>query len=197
MKTCYKCKVIKDFSEFRGVQPGKGCKNNLHSWCRECTRAARRKDYSENKEKYAAWNASWNARYPEERRQLEANRDKEKKRSSYRIWIINNPEAKRANDHNYRARKVNAEGKMTAEIIESVFVAYGRRCLKCGSADNLQIDHVVPLMLGGSNLFNNLQPLCKSCNSAKRARNCNDYRPDIMSQPINLHLKKANDNIQL
>ena len=41
------------------------------------------------------------------------------------------------------------------------------RCVKCGSRENLEIDHVVPLARGGSNRLKNLQLLCRDCNRRK------------------------------
>ena len=41
------------------------------------------------------------------------------------------------------------------------------RCMKCGSGENLEIDHVVPLARGGSNRLENLQLLCRDCNRRK------------------------------
>ena len=44
------------------------------------------------------------------------------------------------------------------------------RCVVCGmplTADNLQVDHVVPLAEGGSNHSLNLQALCTDCNAGK------------------------------
>ena len=34
--------------------------------------------------------------------------------------------------------------------------------------ENLQLDHIVPLCLGGKHIVGNIQPLCRSCNSKKR-----------------------------
>lgn len=50
----------------------------------------------------------------------------------------------------------------------------GYRCQRCGSREDLTIDHVRPLSKGGKNRHN-LQVLCKSCNFNKQARN-GDYR---------------------
>lgn len=41
------------------------------------------------------------------------------------------------------------------------------RCRYCGSKENLTVDHKVPLIQGGKNVFRNLQCLCKPCNMAK------------------------------
>jgi len=62
------------------------------------------------------------------------------------------------------------------EVVQKVFDTYGIVCLQCGATDNIEIDHIVPLSRGGTNLFENLQPLCKTHNSAKGNRNSNDYR---------------------
>lgn len=45
-------------------------------------------------------------------------------------------------------------------------------CLACGMTHRrfLEVDHVVPVRVGGSNESSNLQTLCKSCNNKKRAR---------------------------
>lgn len=43
-------------------------------------------------------------------------------------------------------------------------------CFHCGDTDNLAVDHITPLKLNGGNERENLQPLCRSCNSAKRDR---------------------------
>lgn len=43
-------------------------------------------------------------------------------------------------------------------------------CVRCGTRKNLQIDHIHPVEHGGTNDPDNLQTLCKSCNSAKGAR---------------------------
>jgi len=41
------------------------------------------------------------------------------------------------------------------------------RCAQCGSQENLTIDHVVPMSQGGTDEVENLQFLCRSCNSRK------------------------------
>jgi uncharacterized protein YdaU (DUF1376 family) len=62
-------------------------------------------------------------------------------------------------------------------VMESVFGG----CVKCGVRNNDVIgghcnkDHVISLRDGGSDAIENLQPLCKQCNSSKGASNI-DYR---------------------
>jgi hypothetical protein len=43
------------------------------------------------------------------------------------------------------------------------------RCARCGSAESLEFDHVIPLAMGGSNTARNLQLLCEPCNRTKGA----------------------------
>ena len=47
-------------------------------------------------------------------------------------------------------------------------------CAACGSGLFVSKDHVVPLCIGGSDAASNLQPLCRSCNTAK-GLDCTDY----------------------
>lgn len=53
------------------------------------------------------------------------------------------------------------------EIRRAVFRTHGIKCVHCGATEKIAIDHIVPVVLGGSNETSNLQPLCKSCNSKK------------------------------
>ena len=48
-----------------------------------------------------------------------------------------------------------------------VFERDGFKCLKCGMQKNLTVDHIYPEILGGSDDLENLQTLCRSCNSSK------------------------------
>lgn len=46
----------------------------------------------------------------------------------------------------------------------------GRVCRQCGATSDLQIDHIEPWILGGSDADSNLQVLCRKCNMAKGPR---------------------------
>lgn len=58
---------------------------------------------------------------------------------------------------------------------EKVFQRDGFKCLKCGSEENLTLDHIKPLCMGGKNKSKNLQTLCASCNQEKGTKTIN-YR---------------------
>lgn len=65
----------------------------------------------------------------------------------------------------------------------ALVVAFQCRCVMCGdsvSASEVQKDHIIPVYQGGSDGIENLQPLCKSCNTAKGpdCTNWVEYRMD-------------------
>lgn len=63
----------------------------------------------------------------------------------------------------------------------SVYAKAGFKCLKCGSLNNLTVDHVVPLVKGGTHAIANLQCLCVGCNLEK-GEEIVDYRPNATRQ---------------
>lgn len=49
-----------------------------------------------------------------------------------------------------------------------VFDRDGHSCVKCGGRDDLQCDHIIPSSKGGRTELDNLQTLCRPCNSGKK-----------------------------
>jgi 5-methylcytosine-specific restriction endonuclease McrA len=43
----------------------------------------------------------------------------------------------------------------------------GGRCVRCGTNADLEFDHIIPVVMGGSSTARNLQLLCAACNRAK------------------------------
>jgi len=41
------------------------------------------------------------------------------------------------------------------------------KCIQCGSNENLEFDHIIPVSRGGANTFRNIQLLCEECNREK------------------------------
>lgn len=53
------------------------------------------------------------------------------------------------------------------EIANAVWNRDGGKCCNCGSRENLEFDHIIPLAKGGATSFRNLQLLCQKCNRIK------------------------------
>jgi len=75
------------------------------------------------------------------------------------------------NRHHYR--KKASKGSHTFGEWELLKKQYGFTCPCCGKSEpeiKLTEDHIVPLFKGGSDYIENIQPLCKSCNSKKHTK---------------------------
>lgn len=75
--------------------------------------------------------------------------------------------------HKRRARLLNVEGYFSVEEWEDLKKKYQYTCPNCQKKEpeiKLTRDHIIPLISGGMNWINNIQPLCKSCNSKKHTK---------------------------
>jgi 5-methylcytosine-specific restriction endonuclease McrA len=114
-----------------------------------------RRNYKRTNERYRKYAAEYNRRY----------------------WQLH-PEKLVPYWSNCRSRKLRAEGVFTASEWKNLCTYYEYTCLCCRRCEpeiKLTVDHVVPLSKGGTNFIGNIQPLCQSCNSSKRAKII-DYR---------------------
>lgn len=65
------------------------------------------------------------------------------------------------------AREKGAEGKHTFQEWNDLLVEFNNKCAFCKKDEKITKDHIIPLSKGGSDYIDNIQPLCKSCNSKK------------------------------
>lgn len=55
----------------------------------------------------------------------------------------------------------------------------GAICVYCGVLAVETVDHVVPLVLGGTNYEGNLAPSCRKCNSSKAGKTVTEWRHGV------------------
>ena len=55
------------------------------------------------------------------------------------------------------------------EVREFVWRRDNGKCVKCGSQEKLEFDHIIPFSKGGSDTARNIQLLCEQCNRSKGA----------------------------
>ncbi len=134
---------------------------------RERFNAKRRKRYAEDEEYREKDKASRRQHYAD-------NRDKTLERTSQ--YKKENPEKVAIWKSNRRVRKAKNGGTFTSEEWKELCERYDNMCVCCRKERKLTVDHVVPISLGGNGYIENIQPLCKSCNSRKGNRSSADYR---------------------
>lgn len=166
-KRCCHCHEVKPLTEFggnRSLPDGRGRE------CRACERAAKRhmRDPAAAVARVQAWVAANQERRRAYRKEY-YRRNAEKVKAEVKAYYQANPEKWRAWMQARRARLRNAPGTASVAQIASRVAYYGGLCWMCHKPADT-IDHVIPLVRGGSHWPANLRPACRSCNSSKRSR---------------------------
>ena len=101
-------------------------------------------------------------------------------RAAVRRFQENNPERHRASSRRYREEHKSYYNQkqlarqrrvslVTQDTIDLVMDYYGLVCVYCGFPST-GVDHLQPVVRGGTNDFLNLAPCCRQCNSVKKDR---------------------------
>lgn len=72
--------------------------------------------------------------------------------------------------HCYESMTTYKKKPIPQKLRWAVFERDNFTCQSCGTRSNLAVDHIRPELLGGTIGLENLQTLCKSCNSVKGSK---------------------------
>ncbi len=191
-RICSTCKKEKCVSEF-GIFSRRGrveCRSSCAVCLREIDKTRRTKEqireknkkyYEANKEKENQRTLKWYKNHPERARELTKgfrSRHPDKDKFWQKRYYENNKPKFRAYFHVRRSRIKGNGGVIATDEWKALCEKYGNRCINPNCSDPskpVTLDHVVPIFLGGLNVIENSQPLCRSCNSRKGIKII-DYR---------------------
>lgn len=179
-KTCLNCGEEKELST-KYFSKYKKTKDGFNTWCKICDNARNKEWYVSNPEKARAkwerWTETRRRRTGSKRRipklvvpRKPGQTARQRKNEWDRLWKKNNPAMVRARKRNRRALLKKVGGKITAQEWEDLLEKHEHKCLRCGTMEDITLDHVKPLDMQGPNVIENAQPLCRSCNAWKKNR---------------------------
>lgn len=97
--------------------------------------------------------------------------NKQKAAASAREWQVANPDRVAAIMHRRRVRKAGGvHVKYTIEQTSALIARYHGLCAYCRTRAATELDHMIPIVLGGPDALINLLPVCHVCNTSKGAR---------------------------
>lgn len=80
---------------------------------------------------------------------------------------------------------------LSDELRQQVYERNAYTCQHCGATENLSIDHIIPVFYGGETELDNLQVLCRKCNSRKGTRESVEEKKSIYVNRPEIQLLKS------
>lgn len=81
------------------------------------------------------------------------------------------------------AREKGAIGNHSLKEWDNLKILNDNKCAICKEVKKLTKDHIIPLSKGGSDFIENIQPLCKNCNSKKHNK-LNYENPELLKKGV-------------
>lgn len=163
MKTCSVCKEAKQYSEY-----GKNAslKDGHNSACKACMKVRQRAQYQKHREKRLAEKAEYR----------QANREHIKlhaREYRKRAWDVNK-KWRTENRDKIRETAARRRERMREQQVGTIPMKYIERllrqpCAYCGGSAT-EIDHVIPIVRGGTHSIGNIVSACQTCNQHKSTR---------------------------
>ncbi len=194
-KVCSKCKEWRPIIRYRKRLLSRDGYDYI---CFECKNANSREWRAKNKDRVQELNREYHEANREERKAYhrqyrrdhpdyfrgKAQEFREQNpayhRDNMREWARANPGKIKEKDNRRRAFKMGKPDSFTATEWLQLKHRYNYTCLRCGKREpeiKLTADHIVPISKGGVGTIDNIQPLCRRCNTAKHDDTI-DYRPN-------------------
>jgi hypothetical protein len=202
-KACSKCKQVKPLSEF---DKSKATKSGHKPSCKQCKYLANKVYRTENQDKIREIKKAWCLKNPEklteyrkkaasnsaiynrEKARLYHQKNKDKLNARCRQWRAANHEKARELEKRYRLanpqvgrlqnqrrRALKAQSGVYKITIKDSTKILAKPCFYCG-AKSSQLDHVVPLAIGGRHSLGNLVASCVRCNTSKNKKTIMEWR---------------------
>jgi len=159
--------------------------------CAECTKLYHLATYKKKPPEYfeqkrALANAAKDARAEEIRKKKEEMKAvyaerAAKRKAEDRVKMKEKRKIERRKPMARRIEKTNAKhgdkGKLSKDIVNKLLAKQDCKCAYCSAdiTNERDIDHVIPIGLGGPNIDENIQLLCKPCNRAKAMKNPSEF----------------------
>ena len=166
MKPCNRCKLTKQLKDFSKN------KRQLDGLCRECKDCAKLRA----KARYKKVGDKLRRQMAQQRRnayeyRLEIERASRARRKEAQRPLKNARQSIR--NRVVQGKKFLLDAKQIARI-------YSKPCYRCGTKENISLDHVIPISRGGNHSIGNLMPLCRPCNSSKGKKLLVEWRLDLL-----------------
>lgn len=186
-KRCCHCKQEKPLEEFT---KDRHTKDGLKKTCKSCLGEAYRVYSKAHPEKARARETKWRVSHREfsrerakkhyyEHKDEERLRTKEYRKTPYGRFLVI------MTDQRLQAKKYGTSISLSFKDVEMLLDFQHRRCAKCGkpfdAVNRFTLDHILPASRGGDLTLDNVQLLCRGCNSSK-SRNFVQYRNTLTEE---------------